>query len=117
MASVRAWQVSPTCVRADGITSVPCASHEDHGNGMSVSDSSDPRWKDYAAKEQRTARFFLLAVTGMLTTVMLINSLFVMKDYFSLRNVCCGMYSLPSVSTFWIIATTSRPFKCNENFN
>ena len=97
MASVRAWQVSPTCVRADGITSVPCASHEAHG--MSVSDSSDPRWKEFAANEQRTARYFLLAVTGMLTTVMLINSLFVMKDYFSLRNVCCGMYSLPSVST------------------
>ena len=115
MASVRAWQVSPTCVRADGITSVPCASHEAHG--MSVSDSSDPRWKEFAANEQRTARYFLLAVTGMLTTVMLINSLFVMKDYFSLRNICCGMCSLPSNSTFRVMATMSWSFKYNENFS
>ena len=84
------------------MASLGCGSHD--VQSMSASDPSDPRWNEYALNEQRTARYFLLAGTGMLTTVMFINSLFVMKDYFSLRNVCCGMYSLPSVSFLRIVA-------------
>ena len=52
-------------------------------------DTSDPRWKEFAMNEQKTSRDLLIFALMLITIVNLLLLSVTLKDYFSLKNICC----------------------------
>jgi hypothetical protein len=52
-------------------------------------DTSDPRWKEFAMNEQKTSRDLLLFALISTVIINLFSLSVILKDYFSLRNICC----------------------------